>query len=163
MKNQQVIGWRERIDLPDWGICGLPAKSDTSANSSAIDVAWIKELPGNQVRFGVRLSRKNMEQVKEIEADILRNTRVRSRNRARIERIIVETNIQMGPILKPIEFDHVCGKDMLCRALLGGTTVEGDFLIDCSARHLHTHTPDRVTPAPGEPDHYARIFFSFQN
>jgi len=153
MNKQQVIGWRERIDLPDWDICGLLAKSDTGANSSAIDVAWIKELPGNRVRFGVRLSRKNTALVKEDEADILRKTRVRSSNGKSVERIIVATNIQMGPIFKQVEFGLVCRKKMLCRILLGRKAIEGDFLVDCPARHLHTHTPDRVTSAPGEPDH----------
>ena len=145
MKKLQVIGWRERIDLPDWGIRGLLAKSDTGANSSAIDVAWFEELPGDRVRFGVRRSRKYPDRVKEIEADIARKTRVRSSNGESVERIVVATMIRVGPVSKEVEFSLVCRKEMLCRVLLGRKAIEGDFLVDCSERHLHANSPNRAS------------------
>ncbi len=33
-----VIGWREYIDLPEWGVTRMRAKIDTGARTSAIHV-----------------------------------------------------------------------------------------------------------------------------
>ncbi|NNE35750.1 MAG: hypothetical protein HKN13_10960, partial [Rhodothermales bacterium] len=57
MSRSVVIGWREWASLPEWDL-ELKAKADTGARSSAIDCSSIEELPGDQVRFTVRLSRK---------------------------------------------------------------------------------------------------------
>ena len=48
-----TIGWRERVDLPDWHLRGVKAKIDTGANTSAIDVAQIEDLPNGDIRFEV--------------------------------------------------------------------------------------------------------------
>ncbi|CAN0565185.1 unnamed protein product, partial [Laminaria digitata] len=48
-----VIGWREKIDLPEWGLMRVRAKTDTGARTSAIDVADIEELGDGKIRFRV--------------------------------------------------------------------------------------------------------------
>ena len=58
-KKPQVIGWKETVDLPDWGIGSILAKSDTGARRSALDVHNIIELPGNRVQFDIVLDRKD--------------------------------------------------------------------------------------------------------
>ena len=57
MKTAAVIGWREWVQLPDWGL-RMRAKADTGARSSAIDCAEVVEVPGDRVRFTVRLNRE---------------------------------------------------------------------------------------------------------
>lgn len=137
MSKLHIIGWRERIDLPDWEIEGLLAKSDTGANSSAVDVAWLEELPGDRVRFGVRRSRKFPDRITELEAPIARTTRIRSSNGQRAHRVFVATRMRVGRVEKTVEFGLVCRKRMICRVLLGRKALEGDFLVDCSERHVH--------------------------
>ena len=42
------IGWKEMVNLPQWGIENIIAKADTGARRSAIDVKNIEELPGDK-------------------------------------------------------------------------------------------------------------------
>ncbi len=132
------IGWREVIALPDWGIKRLRAKADTGARSSAIDVTNIRELPGDRVRFHVRLSRKHPERTRPVEAKVVRRTRVKSSNGHAHERIVVETTVAIGPVIKEVEFTLVWRRTMLCRALLGRRTLEGDFVVDPDNKYLLT-------------------------
>ena len=39
-----VLGWKEQVSLPDWGITALRAKLDTGALSSALHVEAIDEV-----------------------------------------------------------------------------------------------------------------------
>jgi hypothetical protein len=154
MKKLHVIGWREKVNLPEWDIQGLLAKSDTGANSSAIDVAWLEEGGDGLVRFGVRLSRKYPDRIQVVESRIVRTTRIRSSNGVRAHRVFVETEILIGRVRKRVEFGLVCRKKMLCRVLLGRKALEGDFLVDCSDRHLHADDatpPSMVRIKPGIP------------
>ncbi len=50
-ESKLIIGWREVISIPEWGILKLRAKMDTGARSSAIDVASSEILPEGRVRF----------------------------------------------------------------------------------------------------------------
>jgi hypothetical protein len=48
---KKIIGWREYIDLPDWGIKNLKVKIDTGARTSSIHAEDIKKLKGNKIGF----------------------------------------------------------------------------------------------------------------
>ena len=63
-----IIGAEEYVALPDWNIKHLRAKTDTGAQTSAVDAYDIEELPGNRVRFTLVASRKHPERRREIEA-----------------------------------------------------------------------------------------------
>ncbi len=125
-----VIGWREYVQLPDWGISGIKAKSDTGARSSVIDVASVEELPDGLARFEVVLSRTDRSQSVTITAPIVRRTRVKSSFGHAHDRLLVEARISIGSIEKKIELGLVCRKNMLCRMLLGRSALKGTFLVD---------------------------------
>lgn len=73
--SQVIIGWREWASLPDWNL-ELRAKADTGARSSAIDCTKIEELPGERVRFVVRIS-KNSKRKITLEEPIAKRKKVR--------------------------------------------------------------------------------------
>jgi len=135
-----VIGWRERIDLPGWGVTGLLAKADTGAKSSAIDVRSIEVLPDETVRFEIVLSRKDRRKIKTITAPIHRRVRVRSSNGQTTDRILVLTTLEIGRVKKTIEIGLASRPDMLCRVLLGRTALGTDFVVD-PANRFHFGEP----------------------
>lgn len=134
--NKTLIGWKESVDLPDWGILDITAKSDTGARRSAIDVHHIVELPDNKVQFEVAADRRKGKVSKVIVADIAHQTHVRSSNGQQHERYFVETTVRIGSISKRIELSLTSRANMQCRMLLGRLALEKDFLVDCSKSFL---------------------------
>ncbi|WOO43446.1 ATP-dependent zinc protease family protein [Rubellicoccus peritrichatus] len=135
-KNLMIIGWREWIELPDWGL-RIRAKADTGAKSSAIDCAEIVELPNNRVRFTVRLDRKDKKRVT-LEEPIMLRKRVRSSTGNGQDRIFVETTLKLGQVEKRVMVSLVCRKIMIHRMLLGRETLSGSFVVDSSVDHWAT-------------------------
>ncbi len=131
-----IIGWREWVEFPDWSM-RLKAKADTGAKSSAIDCAEITELPGNRVRFTVRLDRKDKKLIK-LEEDIKLRKRVRSSTGHPTDRIFVETTLLLAGVEKKIIVSLVCRKRMIHRLLLGREALGGDFLVNSSVDHWAT-------------------------
>ena len=135
MKAKKIIGRREYVAFPDWGIRGVEAKVDTGARTSAIHVDNVKRLSEQRVRFDVVLNRKVDKRV-QVEADLVRYSRVRSSTGHLQERLVVATTMRIGTVRRRIELSLVSRKQMLCRMLLGRTAL-GGFLVDVDAKHLH--------------------------
>lgn len=131
-----AIGWREWIELPDWGL-KLKAKMDTGAKSSSLDVEQLAYLPGNRVRFGIHQLRKS-DCIKMVESDIHRTTRVRSSNGQTQTRLVVKTRIRLAGIEKEILINLTNRRKMLHRILLGREALQDDFLIDAGVDHVVT-------------------------
>lgn len=136
------IGWREWIDLPEWGL-HLKAKIDTGARSSSLDVENIERLDDRRIRFDVHQLRKT-DRIKTVEAEILRESKVRSSNGQSQKRFVVKTRIRLAGIEKDIHITLSSRRKMLHRMLLGREALKEHFLIDAGVDHL-------VTPAkPGK-------------
>ena len=136
MNGKPIIGRREYVALPEWGVRGVEAKIDTGARTSAIHVDNIKRLLGDRVCFDVVLSRRNPDKRVRVETDLVRFTRVRSSTGHQQERFVVATKMRIGDIRRRIELSLVSRKQMLCRMLLGRTALS-DLLIDVNMKHLH--------------------------
>ncbi|MDQ8201906.1 RimK/LysX family protein [Pelagicoccus sp. SDUM812003] len=131
-----TIGWKESIDLPEWGIIDITAKADTGARRSAIDVERIVELPDGRVQFDVAADRRTGQLRRTIVADIAHQTHVRSSNGQQHERYFVTTSVRVGDVTKEIELSLSNRRHMQCRMLLGRKALEEDFLVDCSSSFL---------------------------
>jgi hypothetical protein len=150
MSEGQVIGWRE---CPDWSL-KMRAKVDTGARSSAIDCAEIIELPGDRVRFTVRLDRKQKKLVT-LEEAIKSRKRVRSSTGEGQNRIFVETTLRLGNVEKRIVVSLVSRKTMIHRLLFGREALGGDFLVNSSVDHWATPRKKAKTRLPDDPDNVA--------
>jgi len=132
--HRPIVGWREYVGFPEWGIRRVEAKVDTGARTSALHVDNVKRLTGDRVAFEVVLSRENLDKRTSVVAKIARVSRVRSSNGHQQTRYVVETTIRIGHARRRIETSLVCRKHMLCRMLLGRTALSG-FLIDVDLKH----------------------------
>jgi len=131
-----VIGWKESVDLPEWGIKNITVKVDTGACRSAIDVFNIKELGYGNIQFDVMVDRKKRELSKTVVAKILHNTHVRSSNGEQSERYFVETVITIGKQTRRIELSLISRHQMTHRMLLGRKALEGMFVVDPSQIYI---------------------------
>jgi len=129
-----VIGWREVVSLPKWGVEEIDAKADTGARSSAIDVENIELLPDDFVKFQVVLSRAR-DLSDPIVARIARRMRVRSSFGHSMDRITVFARIRIGSLEKVIEVGLVHRRRMLTRMLLGRKALEDTYLVDSSRKY----------------------------
>jgi len=136
---QIVIGWKERVELPEWDVGWIIAKADTGARTGAIDVSNVVELPGDRVRFDVVLDRttnSDRERTRRtIETDIVRRSRVKSSFGASHDRLFVATTLHLGPVQKTVQLGLVSRKNMLCRMLLGRAALQPEFIVDSSRRY----------------------------
>jgi hypothetical protein len=136
MSDPVRIGWREWVELPDWGLV-LKAKIDTGAKSSSLDVANIEHISDDRVRFDIHRYRKKDNRIT-VEADIFRETRVRSSNGQMQTRIVVRTPMILADVRKDILVTLTSRRKMLHRMLLGREALRDDFLIEAGTDHIAT-------------------------
>jgi hypothetical protein len=137
LRGRILIGIAERIDLPDWGVARLRAKIDTGARTSALHVDGVEELPDGRVRFWIILDRKRGRRM-QVEAEVVREARVRSSSGRAEKRYFVTTTMRMGGIEKSIEISLASREPMIYRMLLGRSALIHDFVIDPGHRYLTT-------------------------
>lgn len=128
--NRVVIGWKERVDLPNWGIVRIRAKIDTGARSSSIHVDSYALLPNNRVEFWIVKNNLYPDKKKKIVCDIQRITQVRSSNGLSSQRIFVSTMVRIGPVLQTVELGLVNRSMMKYPMLIGRTALRETFIVD---------------------------------
>lgn len=130
-----IVGWREFVALPEWGIPSIRAKLDTGARTSALHVEGLELLADGRVRFDVVTGGKRTERIP-VEADLTRITRVRPSSGKVQRRYVVTTTMRLGPVERSIQLSLVSRKRMLCRMLVGRLALEDDFIVDPSVKYL---------------------------
>lgn len=135
------IGWKEYLALPELGIRRLKAKVDTGARTSALHVAWLEvaaERPDGtaEVAFAVSPDRRHPERLVEARARMLRRLRVTDSGGHPELRPLIATDLVLGPVEKRIFLTLTDRTGMLFRMILGRKALEGDFLVDVSAKYL---------------------------
>ena len=133
---QPIVGWRERIDIPDWGVRRVRAKIDTGARTSAIHVDHIEPISDERVRFEVVL-RESPRRTVMVEADVVRSSSVRPSSGRAQQRPVVLVRLRIGEVEREAEVSLVSRKGMLCRMLVGRRALEG-LLVDPTRRYLLT-------------------------
>lgn len=145
-----VLGWKEHVTLPDWGLA-LRAKLDTGARSSALHVARLEEVGEHEqpagtlpvVRFDVVLGRRDAPEHHEIEAPVVGHKVVKDTGARAERRPVVRTRIVCGPLDTVGDITLTDRTGMIFRMLLGRLTLEHHCLVDPAHGYLATG------PSPG--------------
>jgi hypothetical protein len=135
-----VIGWKEVVELPDWGVRRLRIKVDTGARTSAIDVlsCAIEETSAEGLVAELRLALdpRHLDHVTVVRTPLLGMVTVSNSGGVRERRPLVETTLRLGPITKRVRLTVANRAGLRFRMLLGRQALAGDFLVDVSKRYL---------------------------
>lgn len=144
-----VIGWKEYIALPEWGVRRMKAKIDTGARTTALDVHSYELRPtaGGQLIAELRLALdpRRPDLLTVVHAPVLEMVMVSNSGGVREQRPLVETDVVLGPVRKRVLLTVANRAGMLFRMILGRTALEGDFMVDVSRKYLLGRRPRRST------------------
>lgn len=128
-----VIGWREWLELPDFGVRSIKAKIDTGARSStlhAFDMEFFRRRGKEWVRFKIHPLQRDIRQKTEVEAEVLEWRYVRSSSGHVTCRPIIVTRVRLMDKEWSIQVSLVGRDEMGFRMLLGREAVRRRFVID---------------------------------
>ncbi len=128
-----VIGWREWVGLPDFGITRIKVKVDTGARSSSLHAFGLRifERDGVKwVRFQIHPIQRNSDKIVKAEAKILEHRSIRSSSGKAALRPVIVTNVALLGIIWPIELTLASRDEMGFRMLLGREAFRRRFLVD---------------------------------
>jgi hypothetical protein len=140
-----LIGRKETVAFPAWGLRHVRAKIDTGAYSSALDVSAYDLYEAAGIRM-VRLrlaSRRHPGRVREVEAPLLGTTIVASSSGTRETRPLIEATVCLGPVTRSIRLTVTNRSGMRYPLLLGRQALAGNFLVDVSRKDLLRSAPEK--------------------
>ena len=140
-KQLVVIGWRERLCLPELGISQIKAKIDTGARSSALhafDVETFKVDEKMMVRFKVHPYQRDTHRTVIAQAPLLEQRQVRSSSGQAQLRPVIQTTVELNGESWVIELTLTNRDVMGFRMLLGRQAVRRRFLVDAGKSFLQS-------------------------
>jgi hypothetical protein len=134
-----VIGWREWVALPEFGIEAIKVKVDTGARSSSLHASDLREFERDGekwIRFHVHPLHRKRNVTVELEAKIIEYRSVRSSSGKATRRPVIITQLKLLGITWPVELTLASRDKMGFRMLLGREAFRGRFLVDASRSYL---------------------------
>ena len=142
-----MLGWREWVALPSWGVPAIKAKVDTGARTSALhafDLETFERDDETWVRFLIHpWQRSNADEI-EVVAPRCDVRRITSSSGSTDVRPVVHADVALGQAELAIEITLTRRDEMGFRMLLGRQALRGRFTVD-PARSYLTGRPDRET------------------
>jgi hypothetical protein len=138
-KRPLLIGWKEFIDFPDWGLRHIKVKIDTGARTSALGVVSYElrhEDAQLMAELRLALRRGHPERIVVVRAPVLRMLVVSNSGGMKEQRPLIETRLQLGQVVKSVPLTVTNRTSMLFPLILGRKALEGDFLVDVSRKYL---------------------------
>ncbi|BBD08084.1 ATP-dependent zinc protease [Desulfovibrio ferrophilus] len=130
---KMLIGWREWVAFPDWGVPGLKAKIDTGAKTSALHVYEPEVFERDAKRF-LRFQIHPLQNRDDVsipcEAELVERRRITNSGGQTQRRYVVRTTVELAGRCWPIELTLTNRDQMKFRMLLGRSAMSGQLLVD---------------------------------
>jgi hypothetical protein len=120
-----MIGWMEKLDLPDLDIKGLKAKIDTGARTSALHATHIEVFDNNGVewvRFQTQVS-ENLP-IHWAECPIYDRREIKNTSGVASERIVIRTTLKLTDRSWPISVSLADRSNMTFPMIIGRTALK---------------------------------------
>ncbi len=140
-----IIGWREWVGLPDFGVKRIKVKVDTGARSSslhAFDLKMFKKGGEDWVSFSIHPKQKHDGIQVRAESKVLEFRSVRSSSGNAEMRPVVIANVALLGTKWPIELTLANRDKMSFRMLLGREAFRRRFVVD-AGRSYYGGRPKR--------------------
>jgi len=127
-----VLGWRERLALPELGISLLKAKLDTGARSSSLHVDTLETFQSRGdtwLRFTLSIRRRHPFEIS-CEAPALDRRVVTDTGGRRTERWFIRTQVTLAGQSFSVDVNLTDRRHMLFPLLLGRSALMGRFTVD---------------------------------
>ncbi len=144
--NLAIIGWRERISLPELTISNIKAKIDTGARSSALhafEIEFFERKGQDFVRFKVHPLQRSKKRLVTVEAKLFDMRKVRNSGGKAESRPVIQTAVAIGNQQWPIELTLTNRDVMGFRMLLGRQAIRKRFLVDVAQSYVQRSVPPR--------------------
>jgi hypothetical protein len=142
-----VIGWREWVSLPAWGVAHTKAKIDTGARTSslhAFDLEWFERVGLEWVRFGIHPWQRGGSDAVIAEAEVVGVRDVRSSSGHVDRRPVVRTLIDIAGSTTDAEITLTRRDEMGFRMLIGREALRGRFVVDPARSYVGGRPPHEV-------------------
>ena len=126
-----MIGWREKVSLPEIGVGIIIAKIDTGARTAALHATDIR-VHGHRVDFTVAVRGRNHH----CSLPLKGHRKVKSTSGHSETRAVVETDVKIGSVKFPIEITLTDRTDMGVPMLLGRASVRGSYVVHPGKSHI---------------------------
>ncbi|MFO1123567.1 MAG: RimK/LysX family protein [Hyphomicrobiales bacterium] len=126
-----VIGWRERVSLPELGVGLISAKVDTGAAAAALHATEIR-VTGHRVDFVVPVKGRHHH----CNMPLKGRKQVKSSSGHSQSRAVIETEVKIGKTRFVIDISLTDRSDMGVPMLVGRSSIAGRYLVDPSRSYI---------------------------
>ena len=141
VKTKTILGWREWVSLPEFGIERIKAKVDTGARTSALhafNLRLFDDSGQRMVHFKIHPIQRKNDVVVECIARVKDERIITDSGGHKEQRIVIETPVKIGDHIRQVEVTLTDRDNMLFRMLLGRTAIRPHFLVDPNKSFLST-------------------------
>ncbi len=134
-KIKQIIGRKEKIDLPEFGLFLIDAKIDTGAYTSSIHCSHIiltKEQGIEKINFYIPLFNNSESLTKVFQTDQFKIKNIKSSFGQIEKRYVIRTKIRVAGRLITSDFSLTDRSEMKNPILIGRKILKNKFIVDVS-------------------------------